>query len=151
MYTVGSDGSISRELAHWARDTHALTSVPAPAAVTVEGLNNGGAFVGSIQGTSAAVYWSSITAEPELLPVPPPRLGGAMAAATVRGLNDEGWIVGQASYGVPWNDAAQFYGVAWAPDRSIVDLGDNVDPYAINASGVIVGARRGRAVRTELP
>jgi hypothetical protein len=150
MSTPGPDGSVSREMAQWARETHALTSVPTSAGVSIEAMNNQGAFVGVISGTSARMYWSSITAEPELLPLPPPRPGGAMAAAIANGLNDEGWIVGQASYGVPWNDVAQIYGVAWTPDRRIVDLGDHVDARAINASGVIVGSRRGRAVRIDL-
>lgn len=148
----GHDGSISQELAQWARDTQALTTVAMPAALTIEAMDNRGGFVGSTStsGLPAAVYWSSITAQPELLPQPPPRPGGAMAGAVARGVNDEGWIVGYASYGVPWNDVAQIYGVAWTPDRRIIDLGDNVEARAINASEVVVGYRRSRAVRIDL-
>jgi hypothetical protein len=113
-------------------------------------MNNRGGFIGGIASRSSAVYWSSITAAPELLPSPPPRPGGWGAGAAVRGLNDEGWIVGTASYGLPWSDVAYSYGVAWTPDRRIIDLGDNTDANAINASRVIVGARSGRAVRIDL-
>ncbi|HEY6562365.1 MAG TPA: hypothetical protein VI072_34090 [Polyangiaceae bacterium] len=146
--TRGPDGSRAREIAHWARDTRALTTVTTPGAVTIEDMNNQGGFVGGIAGS--AVYWSSMTAPPEVLPGPPPRPGGVGSGALARGVNDEGWIVGRASYGVPWNDVAQVYGVAWTPDRRIIDLGDDVEVYAINASKVTVGARRGTAVRLDL-
>jgi hypothetical protein len=155
VYTLGSDGSVPQEIAQWARDTRALTTVATPAmatpgAVTIEGMNNQGGFVGSIWGTSAAVYWSSITAPPELLPLPAARPGGVMSGAHAAGVNDEGWIVGAAEYLVPWNDVAQTFGVAWTPDRRIIDLGDNVEANAINASKVIVGTRIFRAVRFDL-
>lgn len=137
-------------MAQWARDTRALTTVATPAAVTIAAMNNKGGFVGGIAGTSSAVYWSSITAAPEVLPAPPPRPGGWGAGASVKDVNDEGCIVGSASYGLPWSDVAYSYGVAWTPDRRIIDLGDNTDANAINASNVIVGMRNARAARFDL-
>jgi hypothetical protein len=57
-------------------------------------------------------------------------------------------VIGEAFYFFDSLDRTK--GLAWTADRRLVELGDNVQPRAINASGVIVGnMRSGGPVKVE--
>lgn len=147
MYTPSASGSgYTPQVVQWAGDTLAIISVVTPAArsnMRVEAINNQGAMI-----SSDGLYWSSATAEPELLAGPD--LNWVFGVIT-SGMNDAGWIVGHANYTPYPSDTTYPLGVAWTPERRVIVLGEWIEAKAINNQGIVVGRNRNlRAIRISL-
>jgi uncharacterized membrane protein len=105
------------------------------------GINNLGGSAGecSISGKWRAVYWSSPTAPPVLLP-----LAAGASAAYVNGINDAGVVVGYTSVTISKNKVVN-RATRWVPSGGtwtvefLSDLGTGSSAWAINDAGQIAG------------
>jgi hypothetical protein len=154
--TVGSDGIRVAQGVKWSGDSLTITILP----LVPTDINNRGDIIGNRRtGTlerSTALYLPAGSAVPQALQAPVLRPGDQIAGVQATDLNDEGFIIGVASYWAFGNDVTTSLGVAWTPEGRVIDFGTNTAPYAVNASRVIVGARStggraARAVRIDLP
>jgi uncharacterized membrane protein len=148
----GSDELFSPDRAlKWSANSLTLTVLPTPAGCDslALGINDHGVIVGRVCHTEPlsgrAALWSSATASPELLPELPKDEAYPERAAQASGINNHGMVIGESSARIHRLLVSQT-GVVWMRDRTPIDLGVDY-PTAINASGVIVGSRDGKAVR----
>ena len=125
----------------WSGDSLTITSLP----LVPADINNRGDIVGG------NLYLPAGATTPRTLPEPALGPGRLFAFAEATDLNDDGFIVGRGDFTYIANDTTTPFGLVWPPEGGVLELGVNTRPYAVNASGVIVGIRAGKAVRIELP
>lgn len=153
-----SNGGGSVQPLLWSGDDLTITTLQLPPGdieqITVADINNRGAIVGGARDNAfpdvRLVFWSSASAAPEILPHPVVQTGFSLYHPSLCGLNDDGLIVGTAQYSA-FSDLFTPMAIAWTPDRRVIQLADRVQAEAVNAAGVIVGSRDGRAVRLDWP
>lgn len=148
----GSNGPSSSDRAlKWSAHSLTLTELPTPAGCNslALGINDHGVIVGRVCHTEPisgrAALWSSATALPEVLPDLPSDEAYPVIGAEASGISNNGLVIGRSSARIHRLVVRQT-GVLWMRDRTLIDLGV-AHPAAINASGVIVGQRDGKAVR----
>jgi len=121
--------------------------------ITIKDINNSRELVGFRSGSAQlALYWSSPTAEPVVLPMP--SFSGNLTGANTQAINDVGDIVGYAVEAKPTGKhttITAYHAVVWHRDSQgwhatiLPQLGSDDRAYDINNAGQIVGNAGGGA------